>query len=287
MKLAPVIWLLSLSAFAKKNYTFMEQIAPPKDISVEGFGSKIDALFMYISLMDTFYFILVCIGLFGFSYLYSAKRHPKPYYTYGNKKKHLTTTLVIGLAVFFSIDSYIATTSNNDLINTFWNWPDPAKEEVLRVQVQGQQWVWNFRYPGEDGEFNTLDDIVTTNDLRIPAGKKVLFQITSKDVIHSLYFPNFRIKVDAMPGRISRLWIQTKDNEVGEFDIACAEMCGTYHYRMQAKLTVYNDEDYKNWNAEARQIAKAANDPDNMDNLWGWSWDVTPKAVASTAGTQE
>lgn len=281
MKFSPLLWLLSLPALAKKNYSFMEQIAPPRDISVEGFGSRIDSLFMYITIMDTIYFVIVCIGLFGFSYLYSARRHSKPYYTYGNKPKHLVTTMFIGIAVFVSIDSYIATTSNNDLMKVFWNWPDPAKEDVLRVQVQGQQWVWNFRYPGADGEFNTLDDIVTTNDLRIPAGKKVLFQITAKDVIHSLYFPNFRIKVDAMPGRISRLWIQTKENETGEFDIACAEMCGTYHYRMQAKLTVYNEDDYDNWNTEARIIAEASADPDNADNLWGWQWDTTPSSVAT------
>lgn len=271
-KLQLLLALLSVKAMAAKKYPFSEQIKPPKDISVEGFGSKIDSLFMYISLMDTFYFILVCIGLFGFSYLYYHRRHPKPYYTYGNKPKHLMTTLIIGVAVFFSVDSYIATKSNSDLLNTFWNWPDDTKEEVIKVQVQGQQWVWNFRYAGTDGEFNTLDDIVTTNDLRIPAGKKVMFQITSKDVIHSLYFPNFRIKVDAMPGRISRLWIQSKEDELGEFDIACAEMCGTYHYRMQAKLTVYSEEDYIAWRDEARQIAIAANDPDNIDNLWGWKW---------------
>lgn len=282
MKLAPILWAASISAFAQTDMSIWDRMKPPKDISIEGFGSKIDALFMYISLMDTFYFILVCIGLFGFSYLYQAKRHPKPYYTYGNKPKHLMTTLVIGLAVFFSIDSYIATTSNSDLLNTFWNWPDPAKEDVLRVQVQGQQWVWNFRYPGADGQFNTLDDIVTTNDLRIPEGKKVLFQITAKDVIHSLYFPNYRIKVDAMPGRISRLWIQTRKGETGQYDIACAEMCGTYHYRMQAKLTVYSEEDYNRWNQEAREIAMVGNDPDNADNLWGWQWDITPKAVAQT-----
>lgn len=262
------------SAFAQKQkYTLYEQMKPPTDISVEGFGSRIDWLFAYISWMDLFYFVLVCIGLFGFSFLYHYKRNPKPYYTYGNKPKHLLSTMVIGVAVFFTIDTFIATKANKDLLEVYWNWPDPNKEEVLRIQVQAQQWAWNFRYAGKDGEFNTTDDIVQLNDLRIPAGKKVLFQVTSKDVIHSFYLPNFRIKVDAMPGRISRVWIQTKDDTDGTFDIACAEMCGTYHYKMAAKLTVYDEQDYLAWEQEANNIAVAANDPENVHNLWGWKWE--------------
>lgn len=251
---------------------FWSALMPPRDISIEGFGSRIDWLFAYITLLDTFYFILVCIGLFGFAYLYSSKRHPTPFYTYGNRPKHLLVTMIIGLMVFVTIDIFIATRSNNDLQEVYWNFPDESSEDVLRVQVQGQQWVWNFRYSGPDGIFNTLDDVVTLNDLRIPAGKKVVFQVTSKDVIHSFYLPNFRIKVDAMPGRISRLWIQSKPRETGKFDIACAEMCGTYHYKMAAKLTVLTPEDFSLWREEARQIAIVANDPDNPDELWGWEW---------------
>ena len=251
---------------------FWAFLTPPKDISVEGFGSRIDWLFGYITLLDVFFFILVCIGLFGFSYLYATRRHPRPYYTYGNKPKHLISTMIIGLVVFFTIDSFIVARSNTDLQEVYWNFPDESKEEVLRIQVQAQQWAWNFRYAGPDEVFNTLDDVVTLNDLRIPAGMKVVFQITSKDVIHALYLPNYRVKVDAMPGRISRLWIQTKVDEAGQFDIACAEMCGTYHYKMAAKLTVLEPQDFLDWQAEARQLALVSNDPDNPDELWGWQW---------------
>ena len=264
-----------LGAYASPDTAmgFWQRIAPPRDISVEGFGSKIDWLFGYITILDTFYFALVCIGLFGFSYRYSAKRHQTPYYTYGNKPQHLITTMAIGLLVFFTLDIFIAIRSNTDLQEVYWNFPDAQSEEVLRVQVQAQQWAWNFRYSGPDEVFNTLDDVITFNDLRIPAGKKVVFQLTAKDVIHAFYLPNFRIKVDAMPGRISRMWIQTKDNETGIFEIACAEMCGTYHYKMAARLRVLSPADFADWQQEARQIAQVANDPDNPDQLWGWEWE--------------
>jgi cytochrome c oxidase subunit 2 len=258
--------------------TFMEMISPPEDISQN--GHLIDYLFNYTTTLNIFFFVLVCIGLFGFSFLYAKKRHPKPYYTYGNKKVHILVATIIGIAVFIGIDLNITRMSNNDYIGIFINWPDETKEDVVKVQVLGQQWAWNFRQAGADGVFNTEDDIVTLNDLRVPAGKKVVFQILSKDVIHSLYFPNARRKTDAIPGRITRMWIQF--NKPGNYDIACAEMCGTYHYRMKAGLTVYEEDDYQHWLSEAQQIHDAVNDPEDAAIYWGWKW--TPNAKTKKVG---
>ncbi len=246
---------------------FLWMIQPPEDISENGY--LIDWLFNYTTILNVFFFALVCAGLFGFSYLYSQKRHPKPYYTYGNKKAHILVATLIGIAVFGGIDMNITRMSNNDFVNVFINWPS-EEEDILRVEVLAQQWMWNFRYAGKDGVFNTQDDITTVNDLRVPEGKKVVFQILSKDVIHSLYFPNARRKTDAIPGRITRMWIQF--NKIGKYDIACAEMCGTYHYRMAAKLAVHSQEDFDYWMEQAQNIALATNDPENPDIYWGWKW---------------
>ena len=83
----------------------------------------------------------------------------------------------------------ITVQSNNDLVNTFFNFP--KGKDVVRVQIMAQQWLWKFRYPGADNVFNTDDDIVTINDLRLPIDKKVVVQMTSKDVIHSFIFQMF------------------------------------------------------------------------------------------------
>ena len=246
---------------------FWHSISPPEDISEH--GHLIDWLFNYITLLNFFYFALVCAGLFGFSYLYYYKRHPKAYYTYGNKKIHVVVVTLIGIAVFVSIDMNIVRISNNDFLNVFNKFPD-ADEDVVRIEVLGQQWMWNFRYPGADGVFNTQDDVTTVNDLRLPVGKKVIFQLLAKDVIHSLYFPNARRKVDAIPGRITRMWVQF--NKEGDYEIACAEMCGTYHYRMAAKLRILSEDDFGQWMAKAQQIALNTNDSDSPDNYWGWDW---------------
>ncbi len=252
---------------AGTNPGFWESIKPPVDIST--FGHLIDSLFMLTTKLILFFFFFVCLGIFGFSYLYSKKRHPKPLYTHGTSKKQIGIVAFIGALVFVLVDMQITTISNRDFVDVFLNYPKEDKDTV-RVQVLGQQWAWNFRYPGKDDIFNTEDDIVTLNDLRVPVNKKVTFQITSKDVIHSLYFPNARIKVDAMPGRISRLWYEL--TKTGTYDIACAEMCGTFHYRMQAKLTVYTQEEYDKWKTEMEERAIHVIEPERIENYWGWKW---------------
>ena len=219
--------------------------------------------------MVIFFFILVCVGLFGFSYFYSAKRNKKPYYTYGNKKIHKHVGLGIGIAVFILIDCAITVKSNNDLTNTFFNFPKGG--DVVRVEVMAQQWLWNIRYAGADNVFNTDDDVITINDLRLPTNKKVVVQMTSKDVIHSFYLPNVRQKRDAMPGRISRLWFEL--NKTGEYDLACAEMCGTHHYMMKGKLTVYHENDFNQWMGRAQKLALTENDPEDINRYWGWKWE--------------
>lgn len=221
----------------------------------------------------------MCVGLFGFSYLYSAKRHSRPYYTYGNKRNHILVVTAIGLSVFLAIDMNITRISTEDYTKVFINWPDEEKEDVFRVQVMAQQWAWNFRYAGKDGVFNTEDDVVYLNDLRVPVGKKLVIQMISKDVIHSLYLPNARRKVDAIPGRITRMWLKLV--KTGVYDIACAEMCGTYHYRMQAKLTVYEESEFNSWMAEAEAKAQEENDPENLERYWGWTWQKSTRNEVS------
>ncbi len=254
-------------AQAAEKVGFFEAMKPPVDISTTGY--LIDDLFLLTTKLIIFFFVLVCIGLFGFSYKYAKKRSPKALYTHGTSKKQIAIVAAIGAAVFILIDMQITTISNKDFVNTFLNYPT-EKDNYLKIEVLGQQWAWNFRYAGKDGIFNTEDDVVTLNDLRLPVGKKVVFQVSSKDVIHSLYFPNARQKVDAMPGRISRLWFEL--TKPGLYDIACAEMCGTFHYRMQAKLTVYSQEDYDKWLSEQQTIATTVNDIENPDMYWGWKW---------------
>ena len=130
------------------------------------------------------------------------------------------------------------------LWNSFWNMP----KEAVEVQVTGEQFAWNFRYPGPDGKFDTADDIVTLNQMHFPVGKPVIVTLTSKDVIHSFFLPEFRVKQDAVPGMKTRIWFE--GNRVGHWEIACAELCGLGHFRMKGFISVDTPADYEKWLAE-------------------------------------
>jgi cytochrome c oxidase subunit 2 len=135
------------------------------------------------------------------------------------------------------------------------------------IEVTGEQFLWNFHYPGVDGAFgptdaklisqdNSLgldrsnpaakDDIITVNQMHVPANRPVIVRIRSKDVIHSFFLPNFRVKQDAVPGMAIEMWFTP--NKAGAYEIACAELCGNGHFRMRAFLTVDpSEEDYQSW----------------------------------------
>lgn len=259
-------------AQASESY-LLNVLQPPVDISKD--GHRIDYLFNLTTALIVFFFILVIIGLFGFSYKYSQKRHPKPLYVDGTSKKHILIVAFIGSMVFVMIDMKITGISNDDFLEVFANWPDETKEEVVKVEVMAQQWAWNFRLAGKDGIFNTEDDIVSLNEVHIPVGKKVVFQVTAKDVIHSFSIPNARMKVDAMPGRISRMW--SEFTKTGSYTIACSQMCGTYHYRMQGRVIIHEQAEYKTWLENAQVTAPFVTDRDSSDIFWGWKWLTTAK----------
>lgn len=107
----------------------------------------------------------------------------------------------------------------------------------VEVDVTAYQWGWQFHYP----EAN----VTTANRLVLPKGKDVRFNLTSEDVIHSLYIPGLGVKQDIFPGR-SQI-ARTRPTETGEFRLYCAEFCGDGHSRMQATVDVRNESAYEDW----------------------------------------
>jgi cytochrome c oxidase subunit 2 len=119
----------------------------------------------------------------------------------------------------------------------------PPHDEVVRIT--GQQWAWRFTLPGPDGELDTDDDVDVVNDLHVPLNDVVEFELTSSDVIHSLYIPDFRLKQDAVPGRTIRGWF--KPTREGKYEVVCAELCGFGHTMMKGSLVVEGREAYHQW----------------------------------------
>jgi cytochrome c oxidase subunit 2 len=124
---------------------------------------------------------------------------------------------------------------------------EEKKPGEMRVKVFGQQFAWSYEYDGKDGK------PVRSNELYLPVDKPVRFDIKTRDVIHSFWIPNFRLKSDAVPG-ITTKWRATP-NKIGNQDIVCAELCGVGHAAMRSQAHVVSQADFDKW------LAKAAGGP--------------------------
>jgi cytochrome c oxidase subunit 2 len=192
-------------------------------------------------------------------------------YTFGNSKRWLIIKLGIAAGIFLFVDGVLFYNSLHDLETTIWNFDTPEDNPAtVRIELNARQWNWEARYAGPDGKFNTKDDIVTINDMRVPVDTTVLIQISAVDVLHSLYIPNLRVKQDAVPGMITRVRVEGK--EPGAYEIGCAQHCGTNHYKMRGVFTVMTKDDYKKWfDAAAKDGERYYNAPD-QEAHWGWTW---------------
>ncbi|HJZ85005.1 MAG TPA: cytochrome C oxidase subunit II [Polyangia bacterium] len=242
----------------------------PHDASID--GHLIDWLINVTSGFVIILFVIMCVWM-----LYAALKHGRDHqaeYDHGSSKHSVTVALVISAIIFFVVDGNLFVNSMVDLSKAFWNHADAeAMGSVVRIEVNAHQWAWDARYAGADGQFGTADDVVTLNDIRVPAETPILIQLASVDVIHSFYLPNFRVKQDAMPGMVNRMWFRAKPEEIGNsFDIACAQHCGTNHYKMKGTLTVLSKEDYAKWLQDQAAVSTRAYDPNDQEAHWGWKW---------------
>jgi cytochrome c oxidase subunit 2 len=230
----------------------------PESISLV--ARKIDALFWLATAWTGATGIIVLLILGSFLILYRQRQGRHAFYTHGNSKGALVLTLVLAFLVFVALDLNLAY-HDHRVWKAMFGHP-PTVEEALRVEVMPEQFVWNIRYAGVDEKFGTDDDIVTMNELHVPVGKPVLVQLTPKDVVHSFFLPNLRIKQDAIPGMITTIYF-TPESE-GNFNIACAQHCGLGHYRMKGTFVVQPLSDFHAWLSEQPR--------QDGDSAWGWDW---------------
>ncbi|MGD1021305.1 MAG: cytochrome c oxidase subunit II [Candidatus Sulfotelmatobacter sp.] len=194
---------------------------------------------------------------------------PPVLYSHGNTKLEiiwtvLTTILFVGL---------------NLMGSSVWASQrfDPAGAGAVQVEVTGMQFAWYFRYPGPDGKYgatspklmdpsaggeaavglNTSDpaakDDVVTGTMYLPVDREVDVSLRAVDVIHSFFVPSLRFKQDAVPGL--NIHMHFKPTAIGDYEIACAELCGLGHYKMHGMVHVVSQEDFDKWLA-AREAEK-------------------------------
>jgi cytochrome c oxidase subunit 2 len=124
------------------------------------------------------------------------------------------------------------------------------------LRVIGQQWAWSFVHPGPDGQLDTADDIASVDELRVEVDKPYIFELTSRDVLHNFSVPVFRLKQDAIPGRVITGWFEA--THTGTYDIQCAEICGIGHGLMPGRIVIESASDHAAWMAGKAPTALAA-----------------------------
>ena len=216
-------------------------------------GAGVDQVFVAVLIATGIAFIAVQALLAYFVFRYGSSGDDTASYWHENAKVEailigitaLTLTVLVFMGQSVWADIYFS---------------EPP-EDALLIEVTGQQFQWVVRYPGPDGEFGPLDvslvsdtnfigldrsdpvgadDIMTLNQVHIVVDQPVRFLLRSTDVIHNFHLPNFRVKQDSVPGMTIENWFTP--TETGEFEIACAELCGLGHYRMKGALTVDGTE---------------------------------------------
>jgi len=234
-------------------------------------GISTDNLFWVTMAVIGIVFFVTQILLFYFSYRYQYKSKSKALFFPENNKLEMIWTVVPAIVLALLIFSGLK----------IWNQvtADPPEEAEV-VEIMGYQFAWRTRYPGNDGQLGKYDyrlidatnefgidfrdkaafDDFTPREIHIPKGKPVLLKIRARDVLHSVFAPHFRLKMDAVPGMPTSFWFipnKTTDEmrtETGNpdfnYEIACAEVCGRGHFSMRMLVVVEEPEAYEKWKSE-------------------------------------
>lgn len=239
-------------------------------------GEEIDLLFWVTTAVVLFVFVITHILLFFFPMVYRFKKERKAHFYAHNNKLEFIWTIIPAFVLTLLV------------VGGWFVWSDvtaPAPKDAVEVEIMGKQFNWQMRYGGADGkvgqyDFKQIDatnsmgidfendlatnrDDFTTNTLYLPKGRDVLLKIWSRDVLHSVFLPHFRVKMDAVPGMPTQFWFRpTKTTEEMrqelkaqgdpnwedfEYRLNCTEICGTSHFAMAAKVEVVTQEEFDAW----------------------------------------
>ena len=226
-------WLIEILSF---RWLYFPRWLPE---NVSTFGKDVDNLFVAIYWITAIAFLGVIITLVVFIIKYRFQEGRRAEYIHGHTTLEVVWTIATAVIVFglamFSLPQWNRIKSPSKF---------PENPDVV-VQVTAKQFNWEMLYPGPDGEFSTEDDVELENMLHVPVNKVVAVRLTSKDVIHSFFVPQTRLKQDALPGRFINIWFEV--TKPGTYEIPCAELCGFGHSGMLGYLTVHTDDAYAEW----------------------------------------
>ena len=242
----------------------------PENLST--IAGDIDRMF-YVILAITGAIFALTQGILIYALIKYGKEDSKPVYFHENTKLELVWSIIpAGILVFLAFYQ-LPTWGKAKYVTQIEDNPNARFVAV----VVGTQFDWRVRYVGPDGQpgkagvdddqdgrvdnweeigFPETDDVETVAELHLPANELVVIRLTSNDVLHSFFVPQFRIKQDAVPGMLIPVWFQA--TEPGEYELACAELCGWGHYRMRGKLVIQPRDEFQQWLKQVNAEEEAA-----------------------------
>lgn len=191
------------------------------------FASEVDALYLFIVAVSAFFTVAVSAAVVFFAFRYR-RRHPEQI------GAHIEGSLPLEL-LWSIIPTIISMVMFAWGAKLFYEMRRPPAES-MQIYAVGKQWMWKFQHTGGQREIN---------ELHVPVGRPIKVLVTSEDVLHDLYFPAFRTKIDAIPGRYQPLWFEA--TKPGRYHIFCAEYCGTKHSGMIGTVIVMEPQQYQDW----------------------------------------
>jgi cytochrome c oxidase subunit 2 len=200
-------------------------------------ASDVDLLYFFILAVSSFFTVLVSAAVVYFAIKYR-RRHPDEVGAdiHGSIALELLWTVipfVLAMVMFFwGADLYFRIAR------------PPA--DAMEVFVVGKQWMWKVQHP---------EGVREINELHVPIGRPVRITLGSEDVLHDYYIPAFRVKMDAVPGKLTTMWFTA--TKAGTYHIFCAEYCGTQHSGMIGQVIAMEPQDYEAWLAGGRSTGSA------------------------------
>ena len=276
-----VFMIVSLVGFFWYSFAYFEDYNLPV---ASDHGKWTDTLFWITMAVTVVAFTIISVIMFIFIYQYQYREGQKARYYPDNHYLELAWTIIP--AVVLAVLIFTGLRAWNDITA-------PASKDAEIVELIGQQFAWTARYPGvKDGalgknNYRLIDDInefgldltdknsfddFKSLELNLPVNKEILLKIRAKDVLHSVFLPHFRVKMDAVPGMptqfkftVTKTTQQMRD-ELGDpnfnYELACAEICGRGHFSMKMAVVVEDEESYEKW--KASQEAWLKQNPDYL-----------------------
>lgn len=205
------------------------------------FADDIDALIALIAVLVVFWALLAYAAFFFLIFRFRDSGDDRRAQYVTGEEKNLKRWITYPHAAIIVCDLVIVFMA----IMVWYDVKQRMPESETTVRIVAQQWAWNFVHPGPDNELDTDDDINSFNEMHVEQGRTYHYELVSKDVLHDFSVPAFRLKQDAIPGRIMKGWFEP--TRAGEYDIQCAEMCGIGHGLMGARIIVETPEEHAAW----------------------------------------